>query len=167
MINIKKLCTICFGATIISLWPLLPTEGRELKLSVYPILTAPEGNCPEFITVNEESDPYYEGGYTLRGKAELSDIAHEFVITSQDIFSTTWSAVLKSEYENCNATGRITEVDGEYLDYHSYLKVRFIAGQLILIADFTGLNDANNYTPVLLESGVNDGNPFWSWGGTD
>ncbi len=165
--NMKKLLSIFLGTTMLSLLPFSSAKAGELKLSIYPILTAPEGNCPEFITVNHESDPYREGGYTIRGKAELNDIANDFMITSQDIFSTTWSAVLKPEYAHCNATGRITENDGESYDFHSYLTVRFMAGQLIFMADFTGLNDANNYTPTLLESGVNNGDPFWSWGGTD
>lgn len=167
MKKLTTLISILTGTTLISFLPFLPVKATEVRLHIFPILTAHEANCPEFIIINQESDPYYEGGYTMRGNAELKNIAGDFFIASQDLFSTTWTAVLNPQYANCNATGRITEIEGESYDYHSYLTVRFIAGQIILKADFTGLNDANNYTPVLQESGVNDGSPFWVWGGTD
>ena len=165
--NIKKILPLFLSTTIISLLPFSPLKASELKLDIYPLANAPMGNCPDFITIIQNFDPYFEGGYTLRGIAQLGDIANDFLISSQDIVSTTWSAVLKSEYAGCSATGRITEIDGEYYDFHSHITVRFLAGQLILNLDLTGLNDANEYTPVLLETGVREGNPFWSWGGTD
>ena len=165
--NIKKILSLFLSPTIISLFPFSSLKASELKLDIYPLVNAPIANCPDFITINQNFDPYFEGGYTLRGTAELEDIAHNFLISSQDIVSTTWSAVLKPEYTNCNATGRITEIDGEYYDFHSHITVRFLAGQIILNLDLTGLNDANEYTPVLIETGVREGNPFWRWGGTD
>ena len=165
--NIKKILPLFLSTTIISLFPVLPSKASELTINIYPLANAPMGNCPDFITINQNFDPYFEGGYTLRGTAELGDIAHDFLISSQNLVSTTWNAVLKPEYANCSATGRITQIDGEYYDFHSYITVRFLAGQLMLNLDLTGLNDANEYTPVLLETGVIEGDPFWSWGGTD
>ena len=117
IMKIKKIISLLLSTTVISLLPLSSLKASELKLNIYPITTAPLGNCPDFITINENYDPYFEGGYTLRGTAELEDIAYDFLISSQDIVSTTWSAVLKPKYANCNATGRITQMDGEYYNY--------------------------------------------------
>lgn len=165
--KIQQLGTILIGATMISLFPLSETKASELTLEIYPVLSAPEGNCPTELMIHQESDPYREGGYTLRGQADLSNIAGDFVMVSQDLFSTTWTAVLKPEYANCNATGKITQIDGESYDYHSPVTVRLLAGQIIFKVDLTGISDANNYTASLLESGVENGHPVWRWGGSD
>jgi hypothetical protein len=35
------------------------------------------------------------------------------------------------------------------------------------VLDMTGLQDANQFTPVILFKGMKQGNPRWTWGGTD
>ena len=45
--------------------------------------------------------------------------------------------------------------------------MQFINDRAYLILDMTGLNDANKLTPVILKKDVKDGNPVWTWGGTD
>jgi hypothetical protein len=165
--KIQLLLSVFLGVSAIALFPFSKTEASELKLDIYPILSATEGNCPTDLMINQESDPYREGGYSLRGTADLSNIAGDFVMVSQDLFSSTWTAVLNPEYANCSATGKITQIDGESYDYHSAVTVRLLAGQIIFKVDLTGISDANNYTASLLESGVENGHPFWRWGGSD
>jgi hypothetical protein len=36
-----------------------------------------------------------------------------------------------------------------------------------LILDMTGMSDANRLTAVILKKDVKNGNPIWTWGGTD
>jgi hypothetical protein len=45
--------------------------------------------------------------------------------------------------------------------------MRFVDDKVYLILDMTGMSDANGLTPVILNKGVKNGNPFWTWGGTD
>jgi len=57
--------------------------------------------------------------------------------------------------------------NGEPFEGHSYLRMRFVNDKVYLILDMTGLSDANGLMPVILNKGVKDGNPTWTWGGTD
>jgi hypothetical protein len=45
--------------------------------------------------------------------------------------------------------------------------MRFINGKAYLILDMTGMRDANSLTTVIIKQDVKNGNPIWSWGGTD
>ncbi len=118
---------------------------NNLTLSVYPVDSGANFPiCPTEVTLTQTPRPYYEGGYTIDGTASLGWFARPFKIEKSDKFSVTWVAKLQIKYHNCQATARITK-----------------------ILDMTGLNDANSLTPVILKKDVKDGNPVWTWGGTD
>jgi hypothetical protein len=143
-------------------------ESSNLTLSVYP--TDSRGAfpiCPNEVSLTQKPRPYAEGGYTIDGSAALGWLAREFRIEKSDEFSVTWVAKLQIKYHNCKATAKITKVDGELFVGHSYLRMRFVNDKVYLILDMTGMSDANRLTPVILKKGAKDGNPTWTWGGTD
>ena len=45
--------------------------------------------------------------------------------------------------------------------------MQFDKGKVYLILDMTGRYDANNLTPTIRNQGVKDGNPIWTWTGSD
>ena len=142
---------------------------NNLTLSVYPAESgATFPICPTEVTLTETPRPYYEGGYTIDGTAaSLGWFARPFKIEKSDKFSVTWVAKLQIKYHNCQATARITKINGEPFEGHSYLRMQFINDSAYLILDMTGMNDANRLTPVILKKDVKDGKPVWTWGGTD
>jgi hypothetical protein len=141
---------------------------QNLTLSVYPMDSgATFPICPNTVSLTETPRPYREGGYTKDGSASLSWFARPFKIEKSDEFSVTWVAPLQIKYHNCKATARITQINGERFEGHSYLRMRFIKDKVYLILDMTGMNDANRLTTVILKKAVENGNPIWSWGGTD
>ncbi len=143
-------------------------EPNSLTLSVYPLNTRDEFPiCPTEFSLTQTSRPYYEGGYTTDGAASLGWFARSFKIEKKDEFSVTWVAKLQVKYSNCQATARITKINGESFDGHSYLRMRFINGKAYLILDMTGMRDANGLTTVIIKQDVKNGNPLWSWSGTD
>ncbi len=167
----KQVCLAVGSAAIAQLFVFANpsfAESSNLTLSVYP--TDSRGAfpiCPNEVSLTQNPRPYAEGGYTIDGSAALGWFAREFRVEKSDEFSVTWVAKLQIKYHNCKATARITKVDGEPFEGHSYLRMRFVNDKVYLILDMTGLNDANRLTSVILKKGVKDGNPIWTWGGTD
>ena len=144
----------------------------RITLRVYPLnlQDATATNfplCPTEITVTEASRPYSEGGYTIDGNASLSWLAKAFQIEQRDEFSVTWVAKLQPQYANCQASAKISKMDGEPFEGQSYLRMRLINKKAYLILDMTGMGDANGLTTVILQKSVKSGNPIWTWGGTD
>jgi hypothetical protein len=149
---------------------ILPVSSyaAPLTLKVHPVNSATaQAVCPAEINLNEKSRPYYEGGYTIDGTAKLDWLAGAFKVVASDEFSVTWVAKLQRKYQNCQATAGIAIADDEAFQGHSYLRMRFIKGNVYLILDMTGMYDANRFTPVILKKEVKDGNPIWTWAGTD
>lgn len=141
---------------------LASADTRFIKMSILPVLTNPIPNatCPKSVEILETPQPYREGSFATNGKAQLNQLAEDFSILSTDEFSVTWIANLKPLYRNCRATG--SNIEG-----FSYLRLRFLDGKVYLILDMTGVPDANQYTIIILHKGVQNGNPIWTWGGTD
>jgi len=149
---------------------LCPQAGRAgaLELQVAPLISrTPSGPCPPTITVLETRQPYREGSYGLDGRAALGNLATGWRLASRDGFSATWVAQLRAPWQRCTASAGIVRVDNNPSREHSYLRLRFSGGQVQLILDMTGLRDPNSYTPVILNAGVSQGLPVWSWGGSD
>ena len=128
---------------------------------------ADSSTCPTEVTLTETPQPYREGSYVIDGTASLSWLAQAFKIDSSDRFSVTWVANLQPKYQNCQASARITKINNESFQGHSQIRMRFINKKAYLILDMTGIPDANEMTSVILKKGVKNGNPTWSWGGTD
>lgn len=169
--NLRQLC-LGFGAVAIAQLSLFANPSlaapTQLTFSVYPADSgAAFPICPTEFNLTETPRPYYEGGYTIDGSASLSWFAKAFKVETSDRFSVTWVAKLQTKYHNCQATARITKINGEAFRGHSYLRMRFMDNRAYLILDMTGMNDANLLTPVILKKDVQNGNPIWTWGGTD
>ncbi|BCX10248.1 MAG: hypothetical protein KatS3mg066_4107 [Fischerella sp.] len=152
---------------IITVVPTIAAQAAQVELGVFKSVDAPEKNCPQKVVVTEQNAPYYEGGYTVNGQAKLGSFAGPFAIASSDLFSVTWVANLKPAYRQCVAGGGIVKYDNEDYNSSSHLRIRFHGGKVFLILDMTGKRDANNFTPIITKKGVSNGNPTWSWSGTD
>ncbi|MEM8804589.1 MAG: hypothetical protein AAGF01_00890 [Cyanobacteria bacterium P01_G01_bin.38] len=142
--------------------------ARTADLTVFPsndleTLT----DCPQNLIAYETLQPYSQGGYATDGMIQLSAIATDIRVDQVGEFSVTWSGTLKPEYANCQATAGIVSLDGEAYQGHSYIRAQFIEGQVEAILDMTGVRDANNFTAEILYHGLREGNPRWTWGGTD
>lgn len=144
--------------------------ASTIELQVSPLLTRtspPTMGCPDTLTVTETLQPYREGSYGIDGRADLSDLARDVAIASSDPFSVTWVGTLQPQYRDCQAAAGMVTIDGENYQGHSYLRLRLTEGKAYLILDMTGLRDPNNYTTVIINQGVDHGQPTWSWGGSD
>ena len=146
-----------------------PAQAADLELQVFKASDTqdPRVRCPARVIVTETPQPYREGSYTIDGRANLSAIADGVTIAARDNFSVTWVAQLKPEYRQCKATARIVKSGNKPFSGHSYLRMRLMAGKAYLILDMTGVSDANSLTSVILKQSVQQGNPVWSWGGSD
>jgi len=140
--------------------------ATTIELDVLPTLDSP-GTCPEQLIAHETPRPYVEGGYSRDGMIKLRDIATDVRVAASDLFSTTWVATLKPEFRDCEGTAVINRIDDEPYEGHSYLQVQLAAGEVTAILDMTGIPDANGFTSSLLFGGLRQGNPRWTWGGSD
>ncbi|PSB31902.1 hypothetical protein [Stenomitos frigidus] len=155
------------GALALTLLTTAPVKAAPIELEVFKALDNPTLRCPEKVVVNEQAQPYREGGYTIDGSANLTQLTDRVTLAAVDDFSVTWVGTLKPVYRQCKATARMVKNGDEAYADHSYLRLRFTGGKVYLILDMTGMRDANAFTTVILRKGVRNGNPFWSWGGTD
>ncbi|MGB3570857.1 MAG: hypothetical protein WA783_02665 [Phormidesmis sp.] len=140
--------------------------ATTIEMKVLPV-NGPALGCPTSLTAYETGRPPAPGGYATDGMIQLSAIASNVSATQLNDFSATWTGTLNPEYRNCKATAGMSSVDGEVYSGHSYLRVQLIDGQARFILDMTGMRDANDFTATLIEQTMRDGNPRWSWGGTD
>ncbi len=145
--------------------------ATTIELQVLPLLRPSSGGqsagCPSSLIAYETAQPYAPGGYSTQGMIQLRAIATNISVTQRNDFSATWTGTLKPEYRNCKASAGIVKVDGEDFTGHSYLRLQLLEGQVRVILDMTGMRDANNYTTVIIDQTMRDGNPRWTWGGTD
>ena len=155
------------GALALTLLTTAPVQAAPIELQVFKALDDQTIRCPEKVVVSEQSQPYREGGYTIDGSANLTQLTDRVTVAAVDDFSVTWVGTLKPAYRQCKATARMVKNGDEAYADHSYLRLRFTGGKVYLILDMTGMRDANDFTTVILREGVRNGNAFWSWGGTD
>ena len=144
-----------------------PAMANTIQLKVFPV-NGPFIGCPETVTAYETPQPYREGSYARDGMVQLSKIATNIKLFRVDPFSVTWVGQLKPQFQNCQATASMWVVNEKnYSGQFSYLRLRFLDGKAYAILDMTGLPDANSYTSEVIYKGMRDGNPRWTWGGTD
>ena len=140
--------------------------ATTIELNVLPTVES-EGICPELLIAHETPGPPFEGGYARDGMIKLQEIATNITVTRSDSFSTTWTGTLKPEYRNCEGSAIINRIDKEAYEGHSYLQVQLAGGEVHTTLNMTGIADTNSFTSTLLFGGMRDGNPRWTWGGTD
>ncbi len=140
--------------------------ATTIELNVLPTLES-TGSCPETLIAHETPRPPFEGGYSRDGMIKLRDIATNIQVARSDGFSTTWIGTLKSAYQTCEGSAIIKAIDQVPYEGHSYLQVQLAEGMVEATLDMTGLPDANGFTSTLIFGGMRDGNPRWTWGGSD
>jgi hypothetical protein len=144
-----------------------PASAKTVELQPHPLSDPPQVTCPKKVMAYETPKPYREGSFETDGMIDLSAISTQVTLGPVDPFSVTWVGTLKPQFKNCQAGAGMTTVDGEIFSGHSYLRMRFLSGKVYFILDMTGLQDANNFTTVILKKNIVKGNPRWTWGGTD
>ncbi len=114
-------------------------------------------SCPDKVTIIETPQPYREGSFATDGfAANLNAIASNLTVSASDSFSTTWVGTLKPNYVKCfGAAGS------------DKFKIHFVKGKIYFTLDLAGEYDSNDYPLVVLKKGIKNGNPTWTWGGTD
>lgn len=140
--------------------------STTIELDVLPTLEN-NGTCPDQLIAHETPRPYVEGSYARDGMIKLRDIATNIQVVSSDAFSTTWIATLKAPYSDCEGSAIINRIDDELYGGHSYIQVQLANGRVTASLDMTGIPDANGFTSSLLFGGMRQGNPRWTWGGSD
>lgn len=140
--------------------------ARKADLVILPSLES-GADCPDQVVAYETPQPYAPGGYATDGMIQLTEIATDISVSQADDFTVTWIGTLKPEYASCEATAGITTLDSENFQGHSYIRVQLSDGKAKAILDMTGVSDANGFTSVILFQGMREGNPRWTWGGTD
>ena len=164
---------LILGASIVLL-PLLTNlsalgqnQPQKIELKVYS-QNEQKQSCPDKVVVTEQSAPYQEGSFTTNGSVNLSAYASNISILSSNDFSVTWVGKLQPKYAKCSASAGMTKVDGkDYSDKLNYLRMHFVQGKVYFILDLAGGSDPNNYPLVVVKKSVKNGNPAWSWGGSD
>ncbi|MEO1068426.1 MAG: hypothetical protein AAFW95_04815 [Cyanobacteria bacterium J06638_6] len=140
--------------------------ANTIEISVLPT-NGPVAACPPGLIAHETPLPYFEGGFATNGMIKLRDVATNIQVLESDDFSTTWVGRLKPEYRNCEASGGMVSIDGETFQEHSYIRIQLVDGQIRAILDMTAMADANGFTRVITYDGLREGNPRWTWAGTD
>lgn len=141
--------------------------ANTIELSVLSLINGSPHNCPRQLIAHETAQPPYEGGFAVNGMIKLREVATNIQLSQSDAFSVTWVGTLKPEYRNCQASGGMLTIDGEPYEGHSYIRLQFINGQVKAILDVTSMGDANELTRVITFKGLREGNPRWTWAGTD
>lgn len=164
-----KFCWALFTSLPLSLASGLGAAAlaNTIDLSVLPLLSGPEARCPAGLIAHETIRPYVEGSFSTDGMIKLRDIATNIRLSQSDQFSATWVGTLKPEYRACQASGGIVSVDGEAYEGNSYIRLQLVNGHVKAILDMTGMRDPNGFTTVIIFKGLRDGNPRWTWGGSD
>lgn len=146
---------------------LAQNQSQKIELKVYS-QNEQKQSCPEKVIVTEQTRPYQEGSFTTDGSVNLSAYASNISVLNSNEFSVTWVGKLKPRYAKCLASAGMTKVDGEnYSGNLNYLRMHFVKGKVYFILDLAGGFDPNDYPLVVVNKGLKNGNPSWSWGGSD
>ncbi|MBN3898615.1 MAG: hypothetical protein HWQ41_26100 [Nostoc sp. NOS(2021)] len=172
MISFRPLILII--GTSIALLPLLSNwrvqaqnQSQNIELKVYSE-NEQKQSCPDKVIVTEKSHPYQEGSFATDGSINLSAYASNISVQASNSFSVTWVGTLKPRYAKCFASAGMTNIDGQaYSEHLNYLRMHFVKGKVYFILDLAGGSDPNNYPLVVLNNSFKNGNPAWTWGGSD
>ncbi len=153
---------------LLSNWRVLAqNQSQNIELKVYSE-NEQKQSCPDKVIVIEKPHPYQEGSFSTDGSVNLSAYASNISVQASNSFSVTWVGTLKPRYAKCFASAGMTKVDGEaYSEHLNYLRMHFVKGKVYFILDLAGGSDPNNYPLVVLNNSFKNGNPAWTWGGSD
>ena len=140
--------------------------AETIEMQVLPV-NGPGQSCPPKVIAYQTPQPYREGGYAVDGMVNLSAIATNITLAPKAPFSATWIGTLKSQYRNCQGTAGMSSINGKDQAGHSYIRLQMVEGKAKVILDMTGRRDANGYTTQIIKTSIQQGNPRWTWGGTD
>ncbi|BAZ49440.1 hypothetical protein NIES4103_20520 [Nostoc sp. NIES-4103] len=164
---------LIIGASIVllsvlsNLSALAQNDSHKIELKVYSE-NEEKQSCPDKVLVTEQSHPYQEGSFATDGSVNLSAYASNISVLTSNNFSITWVGKLKPRYSKCLASAGMSKVDGQdYSGNINYLRMHFVKGKVYFILDLAGGFDPNNYPLVVLKSSFKNGNPAWTWGGSD
>ncbi|WP_414754977.1 hypothetical protein [Anabaena sp. CCY 9910] len=166
-----QLLILCAGIALVPMLSSLSTSAQNpsqnIELKVYSE-NEQKQSCPDKVLVTEKPRPYQEGSFTTDGSVNLSNYASNISVLTSNNFSVTWVGKLKPRYAKCSASAGMSKVDGQdYSGSINYLRMHFVKGKIYFILDLAGGFDPNNYPLVVLKNSLKNGNPAWSWGGSD
>jgi len=161
----KRYCSLLLAFPI-SLGISWTAVAETIELQVFPA-NGPEQSCPQQVIAYQTGQPYQEGGYATDGMVDLSEIATDIILAPEEPFSATWIGTLKPQYRNCEGTAGMFKSDDKENTGPSYIRLQMFQGKAKVILDMTGMQDANGLTTQIINSGLRQGNPRWTWGGTD
>lgn len=142
------------------------SASYEFELGVFKSENLSQNDCPQKVVIKERSS-WYEGGYTVDGRAELGFFAGRFTLASAEPGRVAWVAPLKSAYRRCTAISKIVKEGGEIYTSYSHLQLIFNDGKVYLILDVAGLPSPSGEPLEVLDKKVVNGNPVWMWSGAD
>jgi hypothetical protein len=153
---------LMLGATIILL-PLLSnlsasaqTKSRTIDLKINPEYQQKQ-SCPNTVRIIETPQPWQDGGFATDGYAtNLNSIVSNLTVGASNESKVTWVGKLKPKYVKCSGSASSEK-----------FKIRFVKGNAYFTLNLAGKRDPNNLSLVVGEKGVKNGNPTWTWGGSD
>ncbi|MEH2190452.1 MAG: hypothetical protein V7K64_30505 [Nostoc sp.] len=154
--------------SLLSTWRVqAQNQSQKIELKVYSE-NEQKQSCPDKVIVTEKPHPYQEGSFSTDGSINLSPYASNISVQTSNSFSVTWVGTLKPRYAKCFASAGMTKIDGQdYSEHLNYLRMHFVKGKVYFILDLAGGSDPNNYPLVVLNNSFKNGNPTWTWGGSD
>ncbi|MEH1954360.1 MAG: hypothetical protein V7L02_01125 [Nostoc sp.] len=154
--------------SLLSTWRVqAQNQSQKIELKVYSE-NEQKQSCPDKVIVTEKPHPYQEGSFSTDGSINLSAYASNISVQTSNSFSVTWVGTLKPRYAKCFASAGMTKIDGQdYSEHLNYLRMHFVKGKVYFILDLAGGSDPNNYPLVVLNNSFKNGNPTWTWGGSD
>lgn len=113
-------------------------------------------SCPDKIRIVDTPQPYREGSFATDGYANLNSIASNVTVAKSYKSSVTWVGKLKPKYAKCSGS---TD-KGEF-------KTSFSKGKIYFTLNVGNQLDPNKQALQVIKKGVNNGNPTWTWAGSD
>lgn len=113
-------------------------------------------SCPDKIRIVETPQPYREGSFATDGYANLNSIASNVTVAKSYKSSVTWVGTLKPKYAKCSGSTNSNK-----------FKTRFAKGKIYLTLNVGDQLDPNKQALQVVKKGVNNGNPKWTWAGSD
>jgi hypothetical protein len=113
-------------------------------------------SCPDKIRIFETPRPNQVASFATDGYANLNTIASNLTVAASYKSSVTWVGTLKPKYAKCSTSASEKE-----------FKARFVKGKVYFTLNVGKQLDPNKQPLEVFEKGAKNGNPTWTWGGSD